>query len=126
MRNKISKYQFQTCFVFFFLLSSSLSFAEETTASSSNLENFSYPSHHCGSKPTPPEKVPGLLSTAVSSVDVDAHNALVAQYNIRVLAYNKQIKSYKKCINDYIKNGNNDMAIIRNQLDAALKEARAK
>ena len=125
MQHNISKHQLQTCFVSCIFLISSLSFAEEINTSSSNLSDFSYPSHQCSNKPTPPEKIPGLLSTAVSSVDVDAHNALVAQYNIRVLAYNKKIKSYKKCINDFIKKGNNDMAIIRKQLDAALKEARA-
>lgn len=113
-------YKFSLVLMLVFMSSSVFADDEKEDATNSNLTSFSYPTHTCGSKPSAPGKPPALIS----SIDVDAHNILVAQYNVRVAIYNKSIKTYKACINDFIKNGNIDMDIIRKQLDAALKEAR--
>ena len=57
---------------------------------------------------------------------MEKYNSEIAKYNINVSDYNDAIKQYKACINQYIKNGNYDISIIRQQLNAALKEARSK
>lgn len=88
----------------------------------SNLINFSYPLHDCGEKIKKPKKV----ATIKSFEKVDDYNSAVVQYNIEVSEYNKDIKEYKSCINQYIKNGNHDINIIKESLNSALKEARAK
>lgn len=110
--------------ILFFLsyqLSSFPLVASETVSEvTSNLQDFNYPSHSCGSKPTKPVKVHKLVKHS----DVDAYNIAVAKYNVEVAIYNKGIKEYKNCINSYIKNGNADIEAIRHQLNTALKEAR--
>ena len=88
----------------------------------SNLVNFNYPSHTCGLKITKPRKVARFKNFD----DVDDYNSAVIKYNIEVAEYNKKIKIYKSCINKYIKNGNHDIHIIKESLNSALKEARAK
>ena len=88
----------------------------------SNLVNFNYPSHTCGAKVKKPKKVARFKSFE----DVDDYNSAVIKYNIEVAEYNKEIKIYKSCINKYIKNGNHDIKIIKERLNSALKEARAK
>ena len=99
---------------------SPLCIADDVTPS--NLESFSYPNHHCGNKITKP-KTP---SKTTNSHEVDDYNNAIIEYNIKVVSYNKEIKIYKKCINQYIKNGNNDIKVIRDTLNKALKEARNK
>ena len=88
----------------------------------SNLIDFSYPSHDCGEKIKKPKKVAALKR----SEDADDYNSAVVEYNIEVAEYNKDIKEYKSCINQYIKNGNHDINTIKESLNSALKEARAK
>ena len=109
------------------LLLASLSFvpqalANENIQPESNIKNFSYPSHNCKSKPIRPEK-PRKFS---SGNNVEKYNNEISKYNISVSDYNNAIKQYKSCINKYIKNGNNDIQTIRNQLNSALKEARSR
>jgi len=94
----------------------------QSLADESNLENFSYPSHTCGEKIKKPKK-PARLATYEN---VEAYNAAIVEYNIEVANYNKETKFYKTCINQYIKNGNNDINIIRKQLNNALKKARTQ
>lgn len=97
------------------------SFAADTaSANHSNLTDFSYPNHHCNTKPAKPSK-PARLATFE---DVDVYNIAIAEYNVQVALYNKAIKIYKVCINQYIKAGNSDINIIRTKLNSALKEAR--
>ena len=88
----------------------------------SNLIDFSYPSHDCGEKINKPKK----LAAFKSFEDADDYNSAVVEYNIEVAEYNKDIKEYKSCINQYIKNGNHDINTIKESLNSALKEARAK
>ena len=88
----------------------------------SNLVDFNYPSHDCGEKIKKPKKVTAFKSFE----DADDYNSAVVEYNIEVAEYNKDIKKYKSCINQYIKNGNHDINIIKESLNSALKEARAK
>lgn len=88
----------------------------------SNLINFNYPSHDCGEKIKKPKKVARFKSFE----DVDDYNSAVVEYNIEVVEYNKDIKEYKSCINQYIKNGNHDINTIKESLNSALKQARAK
>lgn len=116
----MNKQVVKTCLLLTPLLFSQQSFAEEITASS-NIQNFSYPTHKCNNKPERPEK-PESFS---AKDDVEKYNNQIAKYNVRVSEYNESIKKYKACINQYIKNGNNDIKIIREQLNAALKEARS-
>ena len=108
------------------LLLISLVFSQQSLADEiqpgSNIKNFSYPDHNCKSKPTRPEK-PKRFSL---QDDVEKYNKEIAKYNLNVSDYNDAIKKYKTCINQYIKNGNNDIQTIRNQLNSALKEARNK
>lgn len=85
--------------------------------------NFtSYPKHSCNSKPAIPKK-PGKVS---SFENIETYNLEISKYNLNVETYNKKIKNYKTCINKYIKKGNQDINIIRQHLNSALKEARAK
>ena len=99
------------------------SYADETSQSKeSNLNNFNYPSHQCGEKIRKPKKVARFKSFE----NIDDYNSAVVEYNIAVATYNKEIKIYKTCINQYIKNGNNDIKVIKKALSTALKEARAK
>ena len=112
----------KTCLLISLAITSTQVFAEkkkETTGS--NLTNFTYPTHSCGSNPSKPAKIPGLASF----IDVDAYNIAIAQYNVQVAIYNKNIKPYKKCINSYINSGNADIEVIKKQLNSALKEARS-
>ena len=88
----------------------------------SNLIDFSYPSHDCGAKINKPKKVAAFKSFE----DVNDYNSAVVEYNIKVAEYNKDIKEYKSCINQYIKNGNHDINTIKESLNSALKQARAK
>ncbi len=102
-----------------------MSFAVISTQSlavQSNLDNFSYPAHHCGEKIKKPQK-PALLS---GNIDVEKYNSAIVDYNIEVSKYNKKIKNYKTCINQYIKKGNNDINKIKTMLNNALKEARKR
>lgn len=92
----------------------------QSLAAESNLEDFTYPPHSCGEKIKKPIK-PAKLS---EHDDVETYNAAITEYNIKVTDYNKEIKTYKTCINQYIKNGNNDIDIIKKRLHNALKEAR--
>lgn len=85
--------------------------------------NFtSYPNHTCDRKPLKPKK-PDKIS---SYKKVETYNFEISKYNLNVETYNREIKNYKTCINQYIKKGNQDINIIRKQLNKALKEARAK
>jgi len=104
------------------LLLTHQSFADDDEQSGSNIENFSYPAHTCNRKPEKPKK-PGKFSP---ENDVAEYNNDISRYNIDVASYNENLKSYKACINQYIKNGNQDINTIREQLNSALKEARAK
>ena len=88
----------------------------------SNLINFTYPHHTCGKITKKPKKVAPFKNFE----DVDDYNSAVVEYNIEVAEYNKGIKVYKSCINQYIKNGNHDINTIKESLNSALKEARAK
>lgn len=92
------------------------------SGSESNLEDFSYPLHECGKKVKKPKKP----SKVTAYEDIEKFNTAIVEYNIEVANYNKTIKTYKSCINQYIQNGNHDINIIRNTLNKALKEARAK
>lgn len=106
-----------------FSLILSLSFSlisQQCFATESNLDNFNYPSHNCGTKVKKPNKPKRLTSNE----DIDKYNSAIVEYNIKVAAYNKEIKIYKLCINRYINNGNHDINIIRKTLNSALKEAR--
>jgi hypothetical protein len=96
--------------------------ADKNNQSESNIENFSYPSHNCKNKPARPEK-PKVFSPGE---DVEKYNNEISKYNISVSNYNNAIEQYKSCINQYIKNGNNDISTIRQQLNSALKEARSR
>lgn len=80
----------------------------------------SYPSHTCNGKPAIPKK-PGRAS---SFENVETYNLEISKYNLKVETYNREIKSYKTCINKYIKKGNQDINVIREQLNKVLKEAR--
>ena len=105
------------------LLIISTSLADEISIKeNSNLTDFTYPSHSCGEK----IKKPGKVARFKTFEDIDDYNAAIVEYNIEVSEYNKEIKTYKSCINQYIKNGNNDISIIKETLNSALKEARAK
>lgn len=95
---------------------------DENNQTESNIENFFYPSHNCKSKPIRPEK-PKKFSPRN---DVEKYNNKISKYNISVSDYNNALKQYKSCINQYIKNGNNDISTIRQQLNSALKEARSR
>lgn len=117
MHGQISKFVLETSLIPLLILISHSSFASE-----SNLINFSYPDHTCDSKPTKPLHPPKLSTIK----DVDTYNHTIAEYNVQVAEYNKLIKNYKSCINQYIKNGNQDITIIRKKLNSALKEARSK
>ena len=88
----------------------------------SNLTNFSYPPHSCGEKIKRPKKVAQFKTFK----DVNNYNSAIVEYNIQAANYNKKINTYKSCINRYIKKGNNDISLIRNTLNRALKDARAK
>lgn len=94
--------------------------APPSFSSESNLDNFNYPSHSCGTKVKKPKKPKRLTSNE----NIDKYNSAIVEYNINVAAYNKEIKIYKSCINRYINNGNHDINIIRKILNSALKEAR--
>lgn len=94
--------------------------SQQSFATESNLDNFNYPSHKCGTKVKKPKKPKRLPSNE----NVDKYNSAIVEYNINVAAYNKEIKIYKSCINRYINNGNHDINIIRKKLSSALKEAR--
>ena len=99
------------------------SHADETSHSKeSNLNNFNYPTHQCGKKIRKPKKVAPFKSFG----DINDYNSAIVEYNIEVATYNKEIKIYKSCINQYIRNGNNDISVIKNTLNKALKDARAK
>ena len=105
-----------------FTITSQLLADEMLQGEESNLINFSYPSHNCGAKIKKPQKVARFKSFE----DVDDYNSAIVEYNIEVAEYNKDIKKYKSCINQYIKNGNHDINTIKESLNSALKEARAK
>lgn len=93
------KNRFTTSFCLIVLLLTQKSFASETEQTNSNLDNFSYPTHRCNSKPIKPIK-PAKFA---SSDDVETYNNEISKYNINVATYNKKIKKYKSCINQYIK-----------------------
>lgn len=103
---------------------SPISFAENETYpnNTSNLNNFYYPNHTCGQKSRKPIKP----ASAESFKDIKEYNTTVADYNLKVSNYNAEIKFYKSCINRYINNGNRDINTIKQRLDTALEEARAK
>ena len=97
--------------------------ASEIKKPTSTPVNFtSYPNHTCKNKPAIPKK-PGRAS---SFENVETYNLEISKYNLKVETYNRGIKSYKTCINQYIKKGNQDINVIREQLNKALKEAREK
>lgn len=102
-------------------LPTSTLFAEENPPNS-NLSNFIYPGHNCKAKP----EIPVKPEKPSSHNNVETYNLEISKYNIRVATYNKEIGIYKKCINQYIRNGNNDISIIRQRLNNVLKEARSK
>ena len=95
---------------------------EKYSTKGSNLIDFNYPPHTCGEKIKKPKKVAPFKSFE----NIDEYNSAVVEYNIEVAEYNKEIKEYKSCINQYIKDGNHDINIIKESLNSALKEARAK
>lgn len=105
-----------------FVLASGLfslnSYANENPEST----GFYYPNHSCQQKPVRPEKTGDVKDYK----NIVQYNNAVAKYNIKVTEYNKRIKAYKVCINQYIQDGNQNIAIIREKLNKALKEARAK
>lgn len=111
-------------FIFFLSLSTTFSLhADEISIpKKSNLNNFTYPAHRCGKKIKKPTKVAHFKTFE----DIQDYNSAVVKYNIEVATYNKEIKTYKSCINKYIENGNNDIKIIKESLNSALKEARSK
>ena len=90
--------------------------------SSAPINFTSYPNHTCNNKPAIPKK-PGRAS---SFENVETYNLEISKYNLKVENYNKEIKYYKLCINKYIKKGNQDINTVRQHLNSALKEARAK
>ncbi|MFK5913280.1 MAG: hypothetical protein QM484_02820 [Woeseiaceae bacterium] len=92
-------------------------FADESGYS--NLDDFEYPSHDCGDKTSKPDKPKRIKHYD----NISDYNNAIIEYNIDVTHYNDEVKVYKSCINLYIKNGNNDLKIIRHQLNKALKEA---
>lgn len=96
--------------------------SEIKKTTSAHINFTSYPSHSCNFKPAIPIK-PGKLS---SFNNVETYNLEISKYNLNVETYNREIKNYKTCINLYIKKGNQDINIIRKQLNKALKEARKK
>ena len=104
------------------LLLTHQSLATESEPSNSNINNFTYPSHTCDSKPIKPIKPKKFTSPN----NIDKYNNEISKYNINVATYNKKIKTYKSCINQYIKNGNNDIDTVRKKLNSALKEARSR
>jgi hypothetical protein len=122
MQNLTRKTCLKTASLLTIALLTNTSFADEEASSNSNLNDFTYPNHTCKSKPVKPNK-PRKLS---SDNNVERYNLEISKYNINVVAYNKEIIVYKACINQYIKNGNNDIKIIRQRLNNALKEARSK
>ena len=96
--------------------------ASETKKTPSTSINFtSYPKHACNNKPLKPKK-PSKVS---SNKNVETYSFEISKYNLSVETYNREIKNYKICINQYIKKGNQDINVIRKQLNTALKEARA-
>ncbi|MCW8901090.1 MAG: hypothetical protein OQK75_00585 [Gammaproteobacteria bacterium] len=97
-----------------------LCIADEDIQAKSNVDNFTYPAHKCNNKPLKPQKPKQFLPND----DIETYNNDISKYNINVATYNEQIKRYKSCINQYIKNGNNDINVIKKQLNSALKEAR--
>ena len=113
---------FFTLLVFTQLVFTQPGFAADEAETNSNIKNFSYPAHHCKSKPVRPVKPENFSPQD----DVEKYNNEISRYNIIVSDYNDAIKLYKACINQYIKNGNNDINTIRQQLNAALKEARSQ
>ena len=120
----MNKLMIKSCLLLFPLLFTQpgFAFADKNNQAESNIKNFSYPAHNCKSKPTRPEK-PRKFSL---NNDVEKYNKEISEYNISVSDYNNDIKQYKACINQYIKNGNNDISTIRQQLNSALKEARSQ
>lgn len=113
---------FSTIIIFSLLITPSIHANEILTSEESNLIDFSYPSHGCGEKTKKPIKVARFKTFE----DVNDYNSAIVDYNIKVASYNKEIKKYKLCINQYIKNGNNDIDIIKSALKKALKNARDK
>ena len=95
---------------------------EELPTNASNLNNFYYPNHTCGQKSRKPIKP----ASVESFKDKKEYNTVIADYNLKVSNYNAEINFYKSCINRYIKNGNRDINTIKQRLDTALEEARAK
>ena len=124
MKRKMAKINFIISLAFTLTVVSPQSRAENETFpnNASNLNNFYYPNHTCGQKSIRPIKP----ASAASFKDVNEYNTMVADYNLKVSNYNAEIKFYKSCINRYIKNGNHDINIIKQRLDTALEEARAK
>ena len=105
-----------------FLSYQSVAAEAEAVQSNSNLDNFTYPKHTCNNKPSKPITPVKFSST----IGIETYNLETSKYNINVANYNKEIKIYKTCINKYIKNGNQDINTIRQQLNFSLKEARKR
>jgi len=122
MQEKRTKISLVISLFFSLTLITHQSWASESSANKSNLNNFNYPNHSCGKKLKKPKKAARLKSFE----EVAAYNMAITEYNIKVSTYNKKIKIYKLCINQYIKNGNHDINFIRQHLNKALKEARTK
>lgn len=123
MKRKMTKISLLISLAFTLVVVSPQSQAEEEfPTNASTLNNFYYPNHTCGQKSIRPIKP----ASAASFKDKKEYNTMVADYNLKVSNYNAEIKFYKSCINRYIKNGNRDINTIKQRLDTALEEARAK
>ena len=124
MKRKITKINFIISLTFTLAVVSPICFAENETypTNASNLNNFYYPNHTCGQKSRKPIKP----ASVESFKDKKEYNTVIADYNLKVSNYNAEINFYKSCINRYIKNGNRDIKTIKQRLDTALDEARAK
>lgn len=122
MKVLMTKNSVITILLLILLLITHQSFADENEQATSNLDNFTYPTHACQNKPLKPKK-PGKVSLYANT---ETYGREISKYNINVATYNKEIKIYKNCINEYIQRGNQDIKIIRKQLNTALKEARRK
>ena len=124
MKRKMTKISLLISLALSLAIVSPLSFAEneEFPTNASNLNNFYYSNHTCGQKSRKPIKP----ASAASFKDKKEYNTAVTNYNLQVSNYNAEIKFYKSCINRYIKNGNRDINTIKQRLDTALGEARAK